>query len=201
MTDRVDAMNLFIRVARTRSFSVAARECGVSQPTVSRAIASLERELGVALLARTPRSVNLTEAGAAYFSRLEIALNALDEAADAVRGSGVLSGTLRIATSSSFGQRVVIPRLPGFMAAHPQFAGDPATRRSPAGPDFAGDRRGPALRRAGGFFRGRPQDALLAQDRSRVVARLLGQGRRSAKSGGPCQLPGVRPALRTMARD
>ena len=49
MTDRFDAMNLFIRVARTRSFSVAARERGVSQPTVSRAIAGLEKELGGAV--------------------------------------------------------------------------------------------------------------------------------------------------------
>jgi DNA-binding transcriptional LysR family regulator len=64
--------------------------------------------------------VTLTEAGADYFSRVVVALNALDEATDAVRGSGVLSGTLRIGTSTSFGQRVLIPRLPGFMQAHPQ---------------------------------------------------------------------------------
>lgn len=120
MTDRFDAINLFIRVARTRSFSVAARERGVSQPTVSRAIAGLEKWLGVALFARTPRAVTLTEAGADYFSRVEVALNALDEATDAVRGSGMLSGTLRIGASSSFGQRVLIPRLPRFMVAHPQ---------------------------------------------------------------------------------
>jgi DNA-binding transcriptional LysR family regulator len=120
MTDRFDAISLFIRVARTRSFSEAARERGVSQPTVSRAIAGLERELGVALLARNPRAVTLTEAGADYFSRVELVLNALDEATDLVRGSGVLSGNLRVGTSSSFGQRLLIPRLPAFMAAHPQ---------------------------------------------------------------------------------
>ena len=120
MTDRFDAMNLFIRVARTRSFSVAARERGVSQPTVSRAIAGLEKELGVALFARTPRAVTLTEAGTDYFARVEIVLKALDEATDAVRGSGVLSGMLRIGASSSFSQRVLIPRLPNFMSAHPR---------------------------------------------------------------------------------
>jgi DNA-binding transcriptional LysR family regulator len=120
MTDRLDAISLFIRVARTRSFSVAARERGVSQPTVSRAIAGLEKELGVALFARNPRAVTLTEAGADYFARVEVALNALDEATDVVRGSGVLSGNLRIGTPSSFGQRVLIPRLPAFMDAHPQ---------------------------------------------------------------------------------
>lgn len=120
MTDRIEAISLFIRVARTRSFSVAARERGISQPTVSRAIAGLEKELGVALFARNPRAVVLTEAGADYFARVESVLNALDEATEVVRGSGVLSGTLRIATCSSFGQRVLIPALPAFMAAHPR---------------------------------------------------------------------------------
>jgi DNA-binding transcriptional LysR family regulator len=120
MTDRFDAISLFIRVARTGSFSRAARERGISQPTVSRAIAGLEKELGVALLARSPRAVTLTEAGADYFSRAEVALNALDEATDVVRGSGVLSGNLRIGTSSSFGRRVLIPALPAFMDAHPR---------------------------------------------------------------------------------
>lgn len=119
MTNRFDAISLFIRVARTRSFSQAARERGISQPAVSRAIAALEKELGVALFARNPRAVTLTEAGAEYFSRVEVALNALDEATDVVRGSGVLSGNLRIGTSSSIAQRVLIPRLPAFMHAHP----------------------------------------------------------------------------------
>lgn len=120
MTDRFEAIKLFIRVARTRSFSVTARERGISQPTVSRAIAGLEKELGVALFARTPRAVTLTDAGADYFARVEVALNALDEATDVVRGSSVLSGTLRIGASSSFAQRVLIPRLPRFLAPHPQ---------------------------------------------------------------------------------
>jgi DNA-binding transcriptional LysR family regulator len=120
MTDRFEAISMFIRVAKTRSFSVAARERGVSQPTVSRAIASLEKELGVALFARHPRAVTLTEAGADYFARVEVALNALDEATDMVRGSGVLSGNLRIGACPSFGQRVLIPRLPAFMDAHPR---------------------------------------------------------------------------------
>ena len=107
MTDRFDAMNLFIRVARTRSFSVAARERGVSQPTVSRAIAALEKELGVVLFARTSRAVTLTEAGSDYFARVEVVLRALDEATEAVRETGVLSGMLRVGTSSSFSQEPV----------------------------------------------------------------------------------------------
>jgi DNA-binding transcriptional LysR family regulator len=120
MTDRFDAISLFIRVAATRSFSAAARERGISQPTVSRAIAGLEKELGVALFARSPRAVTLTEAGADYFARVEVALNALDEAREVVRGSGVLGGNLRIGTCSGFARRTLIPGLPAFMDAHPQ---------------------------------------------------------------------------------
>jgi DNA-binding transcriptional LysR family regulator len=120
LADRLEAISLFIRVARTRSFSEAARERGVSQPTVSRAIAGLEKELGVALFARNPRAVTLTEAGADYFARVEGVLDTLDEATAAVRGSGVLSGNLRVAACSSFGQRVLIPALPAFMASHPR---------------------------------------------------------------------------------
>jgi DNA-binding transcriptional LysR family regulator len=61
MTDRFEATSLFIRVAGTRSFSAAARERGVSQPTVSRAIAGLKKELGVALFARSAGAILLTE--------------------------------------------------------------------------------------------------------------------------------------------
>ncbi|NPC58511.1 LysR family transcriptional regulator [Caenimonas soli] len=120
MTNCFEAIRLFIRVARTRSFSEAAREKGVSQPTVSRAIAGLEKEVGVPLLARTSRTVTLTEAGAEYFSRVENALHALDEAAEIVRGTSVLSGTLRIGTATSFGRRYLIPKLADFMSFHPQ---------------------------------------------------------------------------------
>ena len=119
MVDRLAALKLFSRVARTGSFSRAGRERGLSQPSVSRIIASLEHEVGAALLVRTTRALSLTEAGADYLQRIEPILLELEEADHAARGTGELRGSLRIGLSPSFAIREVIPRLPEFMARHP----------------------------------------------------------------------------------
>jgi DNA-binding transcriptional LysR family regulator len=119
MNDRVLALRLFIRVARAGSFSAAGRELGLSQPSVSRILAVLEHEIGVALLTRTTRAVTLTEAGADYLDRIEPILAALEEADHAARGTGELRGMLRVGLSSSFGVRELIPRLPPFLERHP----------------------------------------------------------------------------------
>jgi DNA-binding transcriptional LysR family regulator len=119
MTDRLAALKLFSRVARTGSFSRAGRERGLSQPSVSRIIASLEHEVGAALLIRTTRALSLTEAGADYLQRIEPILLELEEADHAARGTGELRSSLRIGLSPSFAIREVIPRLPEFMARHP----------------------------------------------------------------------------------
>jgi DNA-binding transcriptional LysR family regulator len=119
MSDRLLALRLFVRVARTGSFSRAGRESGLSQPSASRIVAELEREVGAALLMRTTRAVSLTEAGSDYLSHIEPLLVGLDEADHAARGTGELRGVLRVELSSSFGTREVIPRLPAFMQRHP----------------------------------------------------------------------------------
>jgi DNA-binding transcriptional LysR family regulator len=119
MSDRLFALRLFARIARTGNFSRAGRELGLSQPSASRIAAQLERELGTALLTRTTRGVTLTEAGTDYLARIEPLLAALEEADYAARGTGELRGTLRVALSSNFGVREVIPRLPAFMQRYP----------------------------------------------------------------------------------
>ncbi len=119
MTDRLSALKLFARVARTGSFSRAGRELSLSQPSVSRIIASLELEIGVSLLTRTTRALTLTEAGADYLERIEPILLELEEADYAARGTGELRGVLRIGLSPSFAIRELIPRLPPFMERHP----------------------------------------------------------------------------------
>lgn len=119
MNDRLQALRLFLRVARLGSFSRAGRECGLSQPSASRIIADLERQIGATLFVRTTRAVTLTEAGADYLARVEPLLAALDEADHLARGTGELRGTIRVAVSSSFGVREIVPRLPDFAARHP----------------------------------------------------------------------------------
>jgi DNA-binding transcriptional LysR family regulator len=124
MNDRLSALKLFVRVARTGSFSRAAKELGLSQPSASRLIASLERQVGVALLARSTRTVAPTEAGTDYLARIEPALAVLEEANQALNGKGALRGLLRIGLPANVAIREVIPRLPGFMARHPQLRVD-----------------------------------------------------------------------------
>jgi DNA-binding transcriptional LysR family regulator len=119
MNDRFFSLQLFARVARVGSFSIAGREMGISQPTASRIVAALEKKVGVALLTRTTRAVTLTEAGIDYLARADAILAALDEADHAARGTGELRGTLRIAASTSFAVRSVLPRLARFTDLHP----------------------------------------------------------------------------------
>ena len=119
MSDRLLALRLFARIARTGSFSRAGRELGLSQPSASRIVAELEREVGAALMTRTTRGLTLTEAGVDYLARIELILAALEEADHAARGTGELRGRLRVALSLGFGVREVIPLLPAFMQRNP----------------------------------------------------------------------------------
>src|ERR1700756_1073120 len=119
MSDRLLSLRLFVRVARLRSFSLAGRELRLSQPSVSRIISALEDEVGAALLTRTTRGVSLTEAGSDYLARIEPILLALEEADHAARGTGELRGILRVAASSAFAIRGVLPRLARFTDLHP----------------------------------------------------------------------------------
>jgi DNA-binding transcriptional LysR family regulator len=120
MADRMSALRVFIRVARAGNFSRAARELGLSQPSASRIIANLEKDIGAALFTRSTRALSLTEAGAEYLARVEAALAAIDEADHAVRGTGEMRGVLRVAASSSFAEHAVIPRLDEFLARNPK---------------------------------------------------------------------------------
>jgi DNA-binding transcriptional LysR family regulator len=119
MNDKLSTLQLFVRVARTSSFTKAGREVGLSQPSASRRISELEKEVGAALFVRSTRAVTLTEAGTDYLTRVEAILSALNEADHAARGTAELRGHLRVALSTSFGVREVIPRIGRFMSAHP----------------------------------------------------------------------------------
>jgi DNA-binding transcriptional LysR family regulator len=119
MSDRLFALRLFVRVARMGSFSAPGRELNIPQSTASRTIATLERQIGVALLVRTTRAVTLTDAGLDFLARIEPILAGLDEAEHVVRGTGELRGILRIGLSTNFALREVIPRLSVFMGRHP----------------------------------------------------------------------------------
>src|SRR5207244_12823953 len=107
MTDRIVALRLFVRVARAGSFSRAARELGLSQPSASRIVATLEKEIGASLFTRSTRALSLTEAGAEYLARVEAILAAIDEADLAARGTGAFRCVLRVGASANFTEQAI----------------------------------------------------------------------------------------------
>jgi DNA-binding transcriptional LysR family regulator len=118
--DRLAAMEAFVLVVDTGSFSAAARRLNVGQPAVSKLIAQLEERLGVKLLARTTRGLTATEAGLNYYERARRSIEETNEAESAARGAGSsLTGKLRIAAGVTFARIHLIPRLPEFLQRHP----------------------------------------------------------------------------------
>ncbi|PRX30803.1 DNA-binding transcriptional LysR family regulator [Paraburkholderia sp. BL18I3N2] len=118
--DRLAAIEIFIRVVDTGSFSAAARHFDVGQPAVSKAIAQLEEWLGVKLLLRTTRTLTPTEAGTSFYQRAKRAVEETDEAVIAARGSAAgLSGKLRVSAAVCFARLHIVPRLPAFLDDHP----------------------------------------------------------------------------------
>jgi DNA-binding transcriptional LysR family regulator len=120
MMDRLAAIEIFIRVVDTGSFSAAARHYDVGQPAVSKAIAQLEEWLGVKLLLRTTRALTPTEAGTSFYQRARRAVEEADEAVLAARGTASgLAGKLRVSAAVCFARLHIVPRLPEFLAQHP----------------------------------------------------------------------------------
>jgi len=111
-----------LTLSREGSFTRAARQLGIAQPALSQQIRTLERELGVLLVARTNRTSGLTDAGARLVSRAEPILLAVQDATqEMLTHAGVQGGTVRIGCAL---QTLVEGRLPGllvsFMERHPR---------------------------------------------------------------------------------
>lgn len=114
-------LQLFLAVARLRSFSAAARELGMSTSAVSQAVKQLEAQLQVVLLIRTTRSVSLTEAGQRLIERAAPAMKeAVAALADVAARPGEVVGRLKITVGHSAVPFVITPVLPAFRARHPR---------------------------------------------------------------------------------
>jgi len=114
--DRLTSLEVFVAVAEEQSFSAAARRLALSAAAVTRAVAALERALGVRLLQRTTRIVRLTEAGARYLLDAKRILAELEDAELAVSGAQAeVRGTLAITASVLFGRAFVAPLVHEFL--------------------------------------------------------------------------------------
>jgi DNA-binding transcriptional LysR family regulator len=120
MHDRLKAMQAFVLVVDSGSFSRAARRLNIGQPALSKSIAQLEDRLGVRLLVRTTRGLSPTEAGLNFYERARRLVEEADEAELAARGAGAgLVGTVRVSAAVTLARIYLMPRLPEFLAQHP----------------------------------------------------------------------------------
>src|SRR5690606_2736931 len=118
--DRLDELNLFVRVAEMGSITAAARGLEISTSVASQRIKRLEQRLGVKLLHRTTRRLALTVEGAALLEQVRPLLDELDAITSGVGRAGrEIAGTLRVTMPAAFGRLYVSPLLPHFRARHP----------------------------------------------------------------------------------
>jgi DNA-binding transcriptional LysR family regulator len=123
--DRLDAMRVLLAVVDAGSLSAGSRRLDVPLATVSRKVSELERELGVRLLIRTSRSVQLTDAGRDYVGAVRDIIVQLDEAERRALGEYERPrGQLTLATPSEFGRLVGAPLAYEFLEQHPDISLD-----------------------------------------------------------------------------
>ena len=117
--DRITGIQLFIRIIESGSFSKAAEELRITQPTATKHVAALEERLGARLLNRNTRGVSATEIGTLYYEKCKTIQREIEEADNlATLLQSRLGGTLRVSTSVAFGRRVATPLVLRFMREH-----------------------------------------------------------------------------------
>ncbi|RPH68560.1 MAG: LysR family transcriptional regulator [Myxococcaceae bacterium] len=123
--DRIQALRLFVRVVDLGSFSKAAADLGIGQPSATKQVAQLEKQLRARLLYRSTHGVTATEIGALYYEKCKLILHHVEEA-DSVATllQTQVQGALRVNTSVGFGQSVLAPLVMRFMKLNPRLQVD-----------------------------------------------------------------------------
>ena len=117
----LDALRIYLLVAEAASFTRAAERLGLTRARVSAVVQQLEAELGTRLLQRTTRSVRVTPDGQLFAERAQALVGDADELqAMFQRQPAALRGRLRVDMPGQLSSQVLVPRLPEFLAAHPQ---------------------------------------------------------------------------------
>lgn len=124
--NRSGEIEVFVRVVELGGFSAAARDFRMSPSAVSKLVARLERRLGVRLINRSTRKLQLTPEGAAFHDRGLRILDDLDTAEREAASGAMPRGRLRVNCNVSFGQHYLLRLLPAFLAAHPEVTVDVA---------------------------------------------------------------------------
>jgi LysR family transcriptional regulator, regulator for bpeEF and oprC len=119
--DRLQAMQVFVRVVETGGFTRAADVMSMPKATVTTLVQNLETHLGAKLLNRTTRRVSVTPDGAAYYERCVRILTDIEETEGALsRARSTPRGRLRVDVSGGFGRRFLVPALSEFFERYPE---------------------------------------------------------------------------------
>jgi len=118
--DKLNNIQVFCRSVELGTFAAVAREKNVSAMMISKYVAQLERSLGVVLLNRTTRSLNLTEAGNVYYQKSKIILEELSELDDSISQIGdSVKGLLKVSAPIDFGGTYMVAAIEAFQKLHP----------------------------------------------------------------------------------
>ena len=117
----IDAMAVYLRVAELASFTQAAQSLGLPKASVSAAVQQLEAQLGTRLLQRSTRRVQVTQDGQLFYERCRDLLDEVEDIRTLFQApASALRGRLRVDMPLGVARHLVLPRLPDFLAAHPQ---------------------------------------------------------------------------------
>src|ERR1700734_2690828 len=117
----LESLLIFVTVAERGSFTHAADSLGIQKGRASTVVRKLEEDLGVRLLHRTTRSVQLTDDGRVFHARARDLLADVDDLHSMFAGDRVaLRGRLRVDLPTEVARTTIVPALPDFMAAHPE---------------------------------------------------------------------------------
>lgn len=110
----------FVRTVETGSFSEAGRLLGASPSAVSKSVARLELRLGVKLIQRSTRALNLTAEGTVYFERVAPLLQGIEDADQALHATDDVAGVLRVTAPGDLGRALFAGWTRGFSAKYPK---------------------------------------------------------------------------------
>lgn len=122
--NRSGEMAVFVRAVELGGFSAAARECCMTPSAVSKLVQRLEERLGVRLINRSTRQLQLTPEGCAFHERAVRILADIDDAERQAAAGDVPAGRVRINASASFSTHVLMPLLPELLGAYPDLSVD-----------------------------------------------------------------------------
>lgn len=121
----LDLTRIFVKVVQYSSFSKAAEALKMPKSTVSKSISRLERETGTKLLIRSTRSLNVTQAGRAFYEASLGPIHQLEDAQKALYGKdNLLTGTVRITAPEDLGTYVIAPAIAKLSVQHPMLQFD-----------------------------------------------------------------------------